>query len=236
MTAEQRFFDCWSRSYDDSIQSYDYVVPRAVFDAVWPYAQRRIAGDAPLRLCDLGIGTGLTSVPFRETGKVYITGIDISARMLAICRARGVADELHRCDASREILPCADGSFDIVIAGGMLEFVDDAERLFEEIARALAPGGFLALTYETQDSRDLYPPSLFNGILEDEKHRVTVQRSFLRFCLPRLYRKYLHSARVMEDLFILNNIALLQTNEFTAYRWDADREIKYSLMVGQKAG
>jgi|GEM_PF-477906 len=231
----QRFFDKWAPGYEASLRDYRYSVPETLFNAVWPYvAARAETSDMPLRVLDIGIGTGLSAAPFRATGKTYIVGLDVSKAMLALCRAKGVADELHHCEGGRVDFPCESQSFDIVIAGGVLEFVDDSERLFEEIQRVLKPGGILAVTHETPETKTLYKTGLLEGVIEDGEHSVIIRRSYFHRFLPRAYYKYLQSARNAENLFILNDISVLQSSPFKAYEWGADQKITYNLIVGQR--
>lgn len=63
-------------------------------------------------LLDLGIGTGLSSLPFYQIGlKIY--GIDISEDMLTICRKRKIAEDLRTRDLNDK-LPY-DNQFDHII-------------------------------------------------------------------------------------------------------------------------
>ena len=75
-TQQQVFFDRWAKTYDKTIRDYGYGVPARVFDAVWPLLKDR--PEPVLRLLDLGIGTGAASKPFAATGRMHITGADIS--------------------------------------------------------------------------------------------------------------------------------------------------------------
>ena len=45
----------------------------------------------------------------------------------------------------RDLAPFADGSFDLVTAVGVLDYVDGAERAFASVARVLRPGGLFVL-------------------------------------------------------------------------------------------
>ncbi len=92
---------------------------------------------------EVGVGTGL-ALP-RYNGGKRITGIDLSAEMLAHARERVVAEKLTNVEALREMdaeaTDFADDSFDIAVAMFVASVVPDAKRLLAEIRRVVRPGG-----------------------------------------------------------------------------------------------
>ena len=76
--------------------------------------------------------------------RASVVMVDISERMVALARERGV-DALV---GTVEALPFADGSFDCAVAAWMLFHVPDLDRGLAELARVLRPGGiaFVAVT------------------------------------------------------------------------------------------
>lgn len=227
----ERFFDHWAPDYEQSLRDYSYAVPDEIFQAAWPHLRLR---EGTLRLLDIGIGTGLCSAPFRASGRFHITGVDASARMLARCRATGVADELYRVDIERDPLPFPPQSFDAVIAGGLVEFIADPEYLFEEIAGVLRPQGIVVLTYETPETKGLYTPGLFDGVLDDQPDRVVISRSFTRRLWPFLYRKYLFDPGAIDLGLQLAGLVTMSSRRFVAYRWSGNREILYEVVTAKK--
>lgn len=98
---------------------------------------------------DIGCSAGLyarnLARSLRDDGDVI--GIDISPSMLKEAarraRAAGATPSFARADA--ENLPFADGSFSGAVCGGSLNEIEDPARALRETARALAPGGRLAV-------------------------------------------------------------------------------------------
>jgi phosphatidylethanolamine/phosphatidyl-N-methylethanolamine N-methyltransferase len=92
---------------------------------------------------EVGVGTGL-ALPHYTPDK-RITGIDLSADMLARARERvdvsklANVEDLHVMDA--EATDFADASFDIAVAMFVASVVPDAKRLLAEIRRVVRPGG-----------------------------------------------------------------------------------------------
>jgi 2-polyprenyl-6-hydroxyphenyl methylase / 3-demethylubiquinone-9 3-methyltransferase len=90
-------------------------------------------------LVDLACGGGLMA-PHVPAGYRHL-GVDLSARSLAFAAQQGIA--AVRGDVTA--LPLADGCADVVIAGEILEHVEDLETTVAEAARVLRPGGTLVL-------------------------------------------------------------------------------------------
>lgn len=108
------------------------------------------AGGRPPLLLDCGGGSGTYAVPLAKLG-ADVTVVDISADALATLSRRageaGVADLVHPvqgdAEALDELVPA--GSFDLVMAHGILEAVDDAPTAFAGIAAAVRPGGLVSV-------------------------------------------------------------------------------------------
>lgn len=93
-------------------------------------------GERP-RLLDIGCGGGLLAP---HVHGYHHVGVDLTASALAIAAEHGV-DETHVADAAA--LPFDDASFDVVVAGEVLEHVTDLEGTVREATRVLRPGGTL---------------------------------------------------------------------------------------------
>jgi len=96
---------------------------------------------------DVGTGTGDFALALlaRSARSATVTGIDISAGMLAIAERRaakaGLGPRYERLIASVESLPFADGVFDVATAGFVVRNVGDIPRGLREMRRVLRPGG-----------------------------------------------------------------------------------------------
>ena len=108
----------------------------------------RIANDRPgQRLLEVGVGTGLSLPHFRPDSRV--TGIDVSAEMLAKARRRAErrrlthVEGLHVMDA--ESLEFPDSSFDAVLALYVASVVPNPARFAAEMRRVCIPGGTIVV-------------------------------------------------------------------------------------------
>jgi arsenite methyltransferase len=104
------------------------------------------------RVVDLGSGSGMDSfVAATEVGPSgRVDGVDMTdAQRRKAERLRDAAGDfghVHFHAGYIERLPFADASADCVISNGVINLVADKQRVFDEAARVLRPGGKLALS------------------------------------------------------------------------------------------
>jgi ubiquinone/menaquinone biosynthesis C-methylase UbiE len=131
------FYGRWAKSYDRWMRFYD----RLLLDD----RRRSICARATGRTLELAVGTGLNLSLFPRD--LDLTGIDLSAEMLAVAGRRARELDLHPYltvgDAQALDLP--DGSFDTVVATLLMSTVPDPRRASAEAWRVLRPGGQLLL-------------------------------------------------------------------------------------------
>ncbi len=108
----------------------------------------RFANDAPgQRILEVGVGTGLSLPYFRRDAEV--TGIDVSAEMLAKARRRvarrGLAQVKALLEMDAEAMSFADSSFDAVLALYVASVVPNPARFAAEMRRVCRPGGKIVI-------------------------------------------------------------------------------------------
>jgi len=91
-------------------------------------------------LVDLACGGGLMAPHVERLGYRHV-GVDLNLTGLRIARGHG----LLPVQASVFAVPLADGCADVVVAGEILEHVEDDVAVLAECARLLRPGGRLVL-------------------------------------------------------------------------------------------
>src|ERR671932_852314 len=109
-----------------------------------PWTMGRLA--AGERVLDLGSGAGTDSLVAAQMvgADGHVTGIDMTAAMLA--KARAAAAEMgvtnvEFVEGEAERLPFPDETFDVVISNGVIDLVPDKDAVFAELHRVLVPGG-----------------------------------------------------------------------------------------------
>jgi malonyl-CoA O-methyltransferase len=106
-----------------------------------PVVQEALGNVAGLSVLDLGCGTGRHAVRLAGAGAV-VTGVDFSEGMLEEARRKPGAGAVHFLKHDlHQPLPFADGTFDRVVSGLVLEHLQDLTPFFAESRRVLRPGG-----------------------------------------------------------------------------------------------
>jgi trans-aconitate 2-methyltransferase len=114
------------------------------FDLLDECAKRfEAAKKIPARVIDLGCGTGeLTKILHERLSAGSTLGIDSSAEMLAKAPQNISNLKFEQGDISAFT---AENTYDLIFSNAALQWVDDHETLFAKLARALTPGGQLAI-------------------------------------------------------------------------------------------
>ncbi|BCB75374.1 hypothetical protein GCM10022251_78130 [Phytohabitans flavus] len=79
---------------DDGLISGVLAEPYFAEPDQWPAHDRRALDRVRGRVLDIGVGAGRTALALQDRG-VPVTGLDISAGAIEVCRARGVRDLVH---------------------------------------------------------------------------------------------------------------------------------------------
>lgn len=107
----------------------------------------RFAGiGAGQHVLDIGTGTGVVAITVRRTG-ARVTGLDFTPSLLARAKENALVagtDDIVWREGDAEVLPFADGSFDVVISQFGHMFAPRPEVVTAEMLRVLAPGGTIA--------------------------------------------------------------------------------------------
>ena len=107
-------------------------------------------GTKPARILDLATGTAAFPVLLRRAGHAGpIVGVDRSRAMLARGRAKcSGLDHVAFVQGDLNALPIAPGSFDVILVGYGLRYLDDLGGAMRAAFQALRPGGiFLSLDF-----------------------------------------------------------------------------------------
>lgn len=138
-------FDRWSETYDKCILQWLLFGPshRAIIRRI-----REQFGDRPLKILDVGCGTGVFAARIREAfPKATVWGMDLVAGMLnqGAARWRHHAGQVQPVQGDSEQLPFATGAFDIVTCANSFHHYPRQDRAVAEMHRVLRPGGRLYL-------------------------------------------------------------------------------------------
>lgn len=102
------------------------------------------------QVLEIGCGTGFMAIALSQRG-LRVHGIDSAEAMIDLARQNAVGFGTAPAMLSFEVgdvysLPYEDASFDLLIAIGVLPWLDRAELAVREMARVTKPGGSIILT------------------------------------------------------------------------------------------
>jgi predicted TPR repeat methyltransferase len=141
-------YDPLAGRFDQYVQARGDRSPEWLKDALGPPPPER-----GLAVLDLGCGTGLAGLAFRDWAD-RLVGVDLSANMLAAARQRGIYDELIHGDVLVPLQQAA--TFDLILASDVLLYLGDLLPLFNAVRHALRPGGRFAFTVDLLDGPGEY--------------------------------------------------------------------------------
>ena len=188
-------FDQFAPRFDRSLAALDYQTPALIAEALIA------SGAAParrLKVLDLGCGTDLSGLRLQPFAR-RLEGLDLSPRMLAEARKRGLYDALHEADLL-DWLPGKAASFDLIVAADVLNYLGDLAPALAAMRAALAPGGRMAFSVEAGDGA---PVTLGEGLRY--RHNPAAIRALLGAGLRAERRATLrqeHGAPVAGAIFV----------------------------------
>ena len=141
----EKMFDTISGEYDGLNRVISFGI-----DVKWRKKVVNLVGDTkPQRVLDVATGTGDLAINLVNTGAKEIIGLDISAGMLNVGKAKikqkGLDAQIEMVQGDSENLPFEDHHFDaITVAFGIRNF-ETLEKGLAEILRVLKPGGIFVI-------------------------------------------------------------------------------------------
>lgn len=161
-----------------------------LFDA---YASKLDLTGAP-RILEIGCGTGVITRALAQTPNFdgQIIGADQSLTLLAHARLlaeqTGLRDKLSYESQDAHALTFDDESFDIVIAHTLISHVTNPQKVLQEMARVVRPGGtvvvfdgdYASLTYA-------YPDEVLGRQMDHALSAATFNNRIIMRTLPQLF-------------------------------------------------
>ena len=103
-----------------------------------------------LAILDLGCGTGLAGVVFKDMAS-RLDGVDLSPAMIEKARALKIYDALVVGDIESG-LASFNRNYDLILAADTVVYLGDLEKLFASVANRLAEDGMFLFTVEKKES------------------------------------------------------------------------------------
>jgi predicted TPR repeat methyltransferase len=137
-------FDDYAATFDEHlVNRLHYRGPEYLRQAVGSLGPRKFD------VLDLGCGTGLCGVEFRDIAR-RMAGVDLAPAMIEAARRRGIYDDLRQQDVV-DAVRSRRGEFDLLLGGDLFIYVGDLEPVFAAAGESLPPRGLLAFTAEKRE-------------------------------------------------------------------------------------
>ncbi len=141
-TAEPSHSDFYDRRWAEQGDSVNHLKLRRFAEIMSAVSEvRRETGHSPLRICDLGCGSGWISNQLRFLGDV--TAVDISPKGIEIAKEHypDVTFQVHDAITFRD-----SRGFELVVSSEVIEHVSNQAAYVDAINAILRPGGYVILT------------------------------------------------------------------------------------------
>jgi predicted TPR repeat methyltransferase len=141
----QGLFDSYAQRYDKHmVVELQYRVPTFVRGLVGRLMEPGRCFD---KVIDLGCGTGLSGVQFRDAAKC-LHGVDLSPRMIEESKKKNVYDRLEAANI-KDFLSAPGTRYDLFIATDVFIYVGALEGIFAAISQRAERNAFFAFSTET---------------------------------------------------------------------------------------
>lgn len=200
----RRLFDDYSATFDEDIAKVNYDVPKKLAEIARQYIAS--ADNGQLSIIDIGCGTGLSGVEFKEFAH-YLKGIDISAGMIKAAMKRGIYNDLEENEILTALVKHQDDT-DIIVSADVFVYMGDLESVFLAVTSALKENGLFLFSVESHDGD------------EDFKLPVTA--------------RFTHSRKYIQELAKRRGLELLECND-TEIRTESGSSVTGLLVALKKA-
>ncbi len=143
-------FDGYSENFDrDLLENLSYRVPDMLVDLIARHIGERTK---KMRVVDLGCGTGLSGqavFPYAN----HLSGVDLSAKMVAQADKKGCYDQLIVGDVV-DFLNNMDEPVDLLLAADVFTYLGDLDPLFQAASAKVWAGGLFCFSTEHETEQD----------------------------------------------------------------------------------
>jgi len=125
--------------YNNDIHEWRAKMRRALLHTVWQWYGKPLRHN-PVRILDIGCGTGVNIVSLGKIGSVW--GTDVSSMAVTFCKKRGLRNVIQ---ATAEKMPVRSDRFELISAIDVIEHIHDDDGALKELYRICASRGLLTV-------------------------------------------------------------------------------------------
>lgn len=178
-------FDSVAGSYDSFFETH---LGKAVYRAESRAIMSMLDPAPGLKALDAGCGTGVFTHQLVSTG-MNVTGVDESREMLRIAENKPELRTVRFVRGDIEHIPFDAGSFDRILCGFVIEFIQDAKRIITQLKRVLKPGGILVVSTlnsrgawaESRKGDPFWDKAIFRSV--DDTRKLGLEDATFTYCV-----------------------------------------------------
>jgi predicted TPR repeat methyltransferase len=141
-------YSTFAERFDDLlVDKLGYKTPQLLRQLV----DRSLAANRFQRGLDLGCGTGLSGMAFRDIVVGELTGVDLSPEMIAKAEKRQCYEALEVDDVTTFLSSKDASSLDLIFACDVFVYLGDLEDVFAQVHKVLRTGGVFCFSSELLD-------------------------------------------------------------------------------------
>jgi len=203
--------------YDVYVSDKTWKGPEIIFDLLSPYLHKDDL------LMDLGMGTGLASIAFKNAG-LRIYGMDGAEEMIKQCKKKNIAEEIFLSDLASANFHFPDIIFNQVISNAVFHMIGDLGQIFKETSKHLKYKGYFCFT--------IFP-------FDELKHQ-----DFIETVIPGIFSKtnnengpvvFRHTHEYIERTLESNHLNLVSNKVFIGFQDKMEKnEILFQVFLSQK--
>ena len=154
-------FDTYAPNFEHSLlKKLEYKGPQMVLEV----AKKSGILEGKKKAVDLGCGTGLSALAFKEYDDLSFTGVDISEKMLELACAKKIYHKTYKKEI-HTYLQETNETYDLALCLDVLPYFGDLESFFKDLTSIMEKKGHFIATIELDDeikSYDLRPCGRFS--------------------------------------------------------------------------
>jgi predicted TPR repeat methyltransferase len=216
----KKYFDLIANIYDEVTKKDNaWNPPNLISEYIKDYISEESI------LLDIGIGTGESLEKIYNNNKYKkIFGVDISGEMLLKCKEKFPRIITKEISNISDIIKLSD-KFDLILASGVVEFIDDIEDLFNVVKISLNNNGYFIFTFE---------PVIQFHFYQQYKKTLTIPNKNSKVYVEDFYT-YRYTLLEMKEYLNKFNFDIINDIEFIAYKKGKEEIIYHLLIVKQKS-
>jgi predicted TPR repeat methyltransferase len=142
-------FDELSGSFEQHLGELGYEIPTLIYQLLIEQTREDVQFK---RMLDMGCGTGLAGPLFGKHAEA-LDGVDLSANMIELARAKGLYNHLERADYI-EYLQQSDRKYDLMLATDVFVYQGDLKPVFQLVAKSSLANGWFLFSVELSEGDD----------------------------------------------------------------------------------